>query len=123
MQASRVRSAKTPANLVACEPMLRINCDFDAGNIEVRGLEQDGRARLAIRQDKDSEHYQWFYFRVTGAAGTPLSLVLENAGKASYPPGWEDYRAVYSYDRETWLRADTSYADGCLLYTSPSPRD
>ena len=94
--------------------MLRINCDFDAGNIEVRGLEQDGRARLAIRQDKDSEHYQWFYFRVTGAAGTPLSLVLENAGKASYPPGWEDYRAVYSYDRETWLRADTSYADGAL---------
>ena len=94
--------------------MMHISCDFDAGNIEVRACREDGTATLAIRKDNDSDHYQWFYFRVTGARGLPLRLAIENAGEASYPPGWEGYDTVYSYDRETWFRTESSYADGVL---------
>ena len=35
---------------------------------------------------------------------------IVNAGEASFPGGWEGYRAVASYDRKRWFRVDsTSY--------------
>lgn len=100
--------------MLASPSMITISCEFDGGNIEVKSCGEDGAARLAIRQDKDSEHFQWFYFRVTGGGGLPLSLAIENAGEASYPPGWEGYDVAYSYDRETWFRTETSFNDGVL---------
>jgi len=29
---------------------------------------------------------------VAGAGGTPLKVVIQNAGEASYPDGWVDYK-------------------------------
>src|SRR6266498_4148642 len=47
---------------------LTISSSFDAGNIRV--AKQDGdRADLEIVKDHMSDFYQWFHFRVAGAAG------------------------------------------------------
>lgn len=92
---------------------IRISSDFDAGNIEVLSI--DGtRADLAIRRDKDSDFYQWFYFRVDGAGGRPLELHLTNCASAAYPLGWPGYRACVSADNVDWRRTDTSYEGGVL---------
>ncbi len=92
---------------------ISIHADFDGGNIEVLG--GDGaRFDLAIRPDTASHHYQWFYFRVDGAAGTPLELRLTNAGGSAYPGGWPGYKARVSGDNADWSCAETSYANGVL---------
>jgi murein tripeptide amidase MpaA len=103
---------------------MHISDSFDAGNIEVVDATDPGNVLLHIRKDSGSEHFQWFYFRVSGVRGTPLRLRLQNAGKASYVDGWSDYRACYSYDRETWRRvATTSYDDGILTISHTPERD
>ena len=56
--------------------------------------------------------------------GKKCTFVLENAGDASYPEGWEDYKTVASYDREDWFRiASTEYKDGALSWTLTPERD
>lgn len=92
---------------------LSITSAFDGGNILVRAI-NGTTAELEIRRDKDSDFYQWFYFRVSGAAGQDVELRITNCGGSAYPDGWPDYRARVSEDRENWLLADTSYADGVL---------
>lgn len=98
--------------------MIHVSSRFDSGNIEVvdaddRGADP-GAVRLRIARDGEADFFQWFHFRVSGARGVPLTLVIENAGAASYPKGWEDYRAVASTDRRHWRRVDTDY-DGTAL--------
>jgi murein tripeptide amidase MpaA len=92
---------------------INISADFDGGNIEVAQA-RDARFDLTIRRDKDSDFYQWFYFRVDGAKGADLELNITNAGVSAYPAGWVNYRACVSADNETWVRTDTSYANGTL---------
>ena len=92
---------------------ISIHSDFDGGNIEVTTIE-GGSAKLAIRRDKDSDFYQWFYFRVDGAAGQALELRITNCAGSAYPLGWPDYRACVSGDNNDWLRAPTSYNNGVL---------
>ncbi len=92
---------------------ISIHSDFDSGNIEVTSI--DGtRANLAIRRDKDSDFYQWFYFRVDGAAGQSLELRITNCATSAYPLGWPDYRACVSIDNNDWVRTSTSYTGGIL---------
>jgi len=90
-----------------------ISAAFDGGNIEVEG---GGGAHfdLSIRRDRMSDFFQWFHFRVSGAAGVPLTLRIVNAGKSAYPAGWPRYQARWSEDREDWRCAETDYADGVL---------
>ncbi|WP_425230920.1 M14 family metallopeptidase [Sphingomonas sp.] len=92
---------------------LAINTAFDGGNIRVAGIEGD-RVDLEILTDKDSDFFQWFYFRVAGAAGRTLTFRLLNAGKSAYPFGWPGYRTRASTDLEHWRQTDTSYVDGVL---------
>jgi murein tripeptide amidase MpaA len=68
---------------------------------------------------------QWFHFRVTGAGGSKLQVVIDNAGEASYPDGWHDYKAFCSADRKAWHRVQTtSYVDGKLVIDlDPVPSD
>jgi len=95
--------------------VIRITSAFDSGNINVLKADDPNAIRLEIQKDNGSDFYQWFHFRVTGAAGTPLSLIIENARDAAYPLGWENYNAVASYDREEWFRVPTDYKDGKLF--------
>lgn len=93
---------------------LQISSAFDGGNIIVKDLSDPSYVRLEIARDHQSEFYQWFYFRVTGSVSEKLCLVIENAGDAAYPKGWENYQAVVSHDLEHWRRVPTKY-DGKTL--------
>ncbi|HEY0326996.1 MAG TPA: M14-type cytosolic carboxypeptidase [Allosphingosinicella sp.] len=92
---------------------LSISSPFDGGNIKLVAVDGD-RVDLEIVKDHSSDFYQWFYFRVAGAAGRNLELRLLNAAGSAYPNGWDGYRACVSYDREEWERTDSSYDDGVL---------
>lgn len=89
--------------------MIQISSAFDAGNIEVISLDDPENIRLEIKKDNQSDFYQWFYFRLSGARGISCRLRIMNAGGAAYTNGWKDYRAVASTDRENWVRVDTNY--------------
>ena len=99
-----------------------ISSSFDAGNIEVLDASRPSAVRLKIRPDAGGDHYQWFYFRVIGARDLPLVLQIENAAGASFPRGWEGYRACWSSDLTNWQRTDCAY-DGthlCIRISPPS---
>ena len=93
---------------------MQISQDFDAGNIEIISAADVKNVQLKIRPDNQSEFYQWFYFRLSGAKGQQCNLSILNASGAAYPPGFENYKIVYSYDRVNWLRHPTSLVGGAL---------
>ncbi len=93
---------------------LHITDKFDSGNIIVKNSRDPENIELEIRKDKDSDFYQWFHFRVSGARDEDLVMHITNAGGAAYLEGWPGYQACASYDRETWFRVETSYAKGVL---------
>jgi murein tripeptide amidase MpaA len=87
---------------------ISIDAAFDSGNIEIVSI-GGAAARLRIRRDNRSEFYQWFHFRVAGAAGRELELKISDLNTSAYPGGWPGYRACVSEDRGYWGRADTSF--------------
>ena len=93
---------------------MHISQGFDAGNIELISCAEASNIQLRIREDADSEFYQWFYFRLSGVKATPCTLHILNAGGAAYPLGFENYRVCYSYDRQQWLRHPSSLKNGKL---------
>ena len=94
---------------------LRINAAFDGGNIRVVAIDGD-RVDLEIVPDRDSDFFQWFYFRVAGARGRTLRFRILNAGQAAYPFGWPGYKVRASADRVHWPMIDTRYDDGVLSF-------
>ncbi|WP_126173089.1 M14 family metallopeptidase [Altericroceibacterium xinjiangense] len=87
---------------------ITVNAAFDSGTIEV--LETAGpTARLRIPKDNQSEFYQWFHFRVSGAKGRELILRIGDLNGSAYPDGWKGYRTAVSEDREYWARADSDF--------------
>jgi murein tripeptide amidase MpaA len=94
-----------------------ITSNFDSGNIEVVSIDnKKNDVSLKIRKDTNSDFLQWFHFRVTGAMKQSWKFSILNAGKTSYPKGWEDYRVCVSYDREEWFRIPASYQKGVLKF-------
>jgi murein tripeptide amidase MpaA len=87
---------------------IQIDAQFDSGNIDVLSID-GATARLAIPFDAGNEFKQWFHFRVAGAAGQALTLVIEGLADSAYPEGWPRYRACVSEDRAYWGRTETSY--------------
>ncbi len=92
---------------------LSVSSAFDGGNIRVVAI-QGSRADLEIVKDEQSDFYQWFYFRLTGAGGQPVELRILNCAESAYPHGWPGYRACMSHDRDYWERVETSYEGGVL---------
>jgi murein tripeptide amidase MpaA len=92
---------------------LSVTSAFDGGNIRLVAIEGN-RVDLEIPNDNQSEFYQWFYFRLSGAKAKPVDIRILNCAGAAYPLGWNDYRACLSYDREEWVRTETRYEDGVL---------
>lgn len=99
---------------------MQITTDFDGANIECVSLEKADQIRLRIKNDNNSEHFQWFYFRLTGAKHTPCKLIIENASDVSYLDGFKNYQAVFSDDNNQWLRTETEF-DGKNLIISHTP--
>ena len=100
-----------------------ISSAFDAGNIRV--TRQDGdSADLEIVNDHMSDFYQWFYFRLAGAADRQVTLRIINCAGSAYPNGWPDYKACVSIDRDEWVRVpETVYEDGVLTIRLTPPTD
>jgi len=93
---------------------LSISSAFDGGNIRLVAIDGD-RIDLEIVKDNESDFYQWFYFRLSGAAGRAVEIRILNCAGSAYPLGWDNYRACMSADREEWVRVpETSYAKGVL---------
>lgn len=92
---------------------IHVSAAFDGGNIIVVDRKEDS-FDLEIARDHASDFYQWFHFRLTGAAGRDVAMNIVNAGESAYPGGWTDYAARVSEDRVNWRCADTSFADGVL---------
>lgn len=95
--------------------MIAINSQFDSGNIECVSCKSADDIQLNIRVDNESHFYQWFYFRLTGGSNSNCRMRILNAGQSAYADGWQDYRAVASYDLQTWFRVPTHFADGELV--------
>lgn len=102
---------------------LFISSNFDSGNIEVVDASDPQNVRLRIRADNQSEFYQWFHFRLSGAKGVPVRLVIENAKGAAFPQGFDGYRTCMSVDRDDWTRVDTAYENGELIITHTPEAD
>ena len=96
---------------------MKISSNFDAGNIEIVKIDPGHRSiRLRIRKDTNSDFFQWFHFRLTGTEGKECSISITNAGKSSYPKGWNNYNVCASYDREEWFRIPTTFRGGELKW-------
>ncbi len=100
-----------------------ISSQFDGGNIECIECSDPNNVQLSIRADKQSDFYQWFYFRVANVRNLDCRYVITNAKGASYTGGWKDYRAVASYDREYWFRVDTEFDGEHLIIRHNSSCD
>ena len=101
-----------------------IGCAFDSGNIEVIRAADPSDVELRIRKDAGEDHFQWFHFRATGARDRDLVFRLTNAGEASYPNGWKDYRVCVSYGHEeAWHRLPTEFEGGTLSFRCRSQVD
>ena len=100
-----------------------ISSQFDGGNIDCIDSSDPSNILLNIRADHQSEFYQWFYFRAANVQDLDCRYVIANAADASYQKGWEDYRAVASYDREFWFRVDTSFDGENLVIEHNSSED
>lgn len=95
---------------------MQISKDFDSGNIKVVSQTDYQDIRLQIEPDNQSDFYQWFHFRLSGVRDKSCKLSILNAKGAAYPPGFENYRVVYSYDRQEWLRHPTELKEGVLSF-------
>jgi murein tripeptide amidase MpaA len=100
--------------------MLKISQAFDGGAIETIASCRADDIRVNIRADSRAEFRQWFYFRLQGARDQACRIRVENAGRCTYVDGWQDYRAVASYDRWQWFRVPTTF-DGTTLEIAHAP--
>ncbi len=101
---------------------IKISSHFDAGAIEIVSAQSPDQIHLHLRKDSHADFMQWFYFRLQGARNEACSIQILNAGEATYPTGWEGYRAVASYDREEWFRVDTEF-DGKVITINHTPTE
>ena len=99
---------------------IKISSQFDAGAIDIVSATSAGAIDLNIRKDSHADITQWFYFRLQGAQGEACAIRFLNAGKSAYPAGWEDYKAMASYDRVSWFRVPTTF-DGEVMTIAHTP--
>ncbi len=99
---------------------MKINSNFDSGNIKVIDCSKASDIQLEINKDTHSDFFQWFHFRLQGAQNQTCKMRIINASAASYPEGYEGYYAAASYDKETWFRVPSTY-DGKELVIEHTP--
>jgi murein tripeptide amidase MpaA len=95
---------------------MQISSNFDSGNIKVIDATEPLNIQLEINKDHQSDFYQWFHFRLETTPYELHKLHINELEKSAYPDGWEGYHTVASYDRQTWFRVPSTYADGTLSF-------
>ncbi|GAC34589.1 M14 family metallopeptidase [Paraglaciecola polaris] len=97
---------------------MKVDANFDGGNIIVVDVKNPDNIRLKIRKDSQSDdHCQWFYFRLTGGKSTPCQFSIVNADQATYPEAWPTCTLVTSHDRQNWTRLSTQFKDRQLQFS------
>jgi len=99
---------------------VRISSNFDSGNIQVIRAEDPLNIQLSIRNDNQSDFYQWFHFKLETQSFISHQIAITNLEKSAYPGGWQNYQAVASYDRQEWFRVDCDF-DGNTLTIAHTP--
>jgi murein tripeptide amidase MpaA len=94
---------------------MEIDAELDGGSILVVNAHRPGVAELALRDDCAAAMRQWFHFLVRAEPHEQLALRIINAGSSTFPDGWHGYRALASYDLETWFRLPTRLDRGSLV--------
>lgn len=97
--------------------MIKINSQFDGGNIEVIDISDLKMLRFRIRNDTNSEFKQWFYFQINGVLDQELNITICQLSTSSYPDGWNGYNICASYDNQNWFRILSNF-DGDNLTLS-----
>ena len=86
----RLKKSDGPLKLIEKlqpEQKKKISSNFDGGRIQVLTCEDPKDIRLAIPKDEGAEFYQWFHFRLSGAADTACRIKLVDLAKSEYPNG------------------------------------
>ena len=99
---------------------MHISSNFDSGNIQVVKAEDHTDIQLTIRQDHQSEFYQWFHFRLQSTPFISHNININALNHSAYPEGWKDYYVVASYDRQEWFRVESEF-DGERLQFEFTP--
>ena len=99
---------------------IKISQQFDSGAIDVISADTASNIELNIRQDSHADFTQWFHFRLQGARDEDCTIRFLNAGKATYPKGFEGYQVAASYDSENWFRVPTAF-DGTVMTVNHMP--
>ncbi len=97
---------------------LHISTGFEGASVDLAGIDGD-TVRVRLRADGHGGDMNWFFFRVSGAKGRSLRVVIENsdalsrlAGRDEVPDCWTGYRPFVSENLTDWSRCDAEYADG-----------
>ena len=97
-----------------------LHTDFEAGNIRKFEWLSEQHLRCEVNGETDQEgrnaQPSWFYFRLDGVAGRPLTIDLAGlAGEYNYRQhdgsGLRNTLPVYSYDDREWTHFKTSEFD------------
>ena len=102
--------------------MIKITDSFDSGNIRVLESSDPQNIQLEIKNDNESDFFQWFHFQVQTTPGTKLKIKIMNAHKCAYVPGWDNYKAVASYNKSDWFRVDSTSFNGKELVIEFTPK-
>ena len=97
-------------------PPFIISSAFDSGNISCLSADSSDNIQLEILKDHNSDFYQWFYFRLSGARDQECKLHITNASGSAYTKGWTNYKAVASENKKDWRRIKTNFIDGVLTF-------
>ena len=96
--------------------VMEISANFEGGKIGIVSCDRPDDIRLTLPPDNAAPFMHWFYFRVAGVRGVPLTMSFLNAGETNgvrdaggMPDTWDDYQALASYDRVDWFRVPTDY--------------
>lgn len=93
---------------------MKINSQFDSGNIRVVSCEDIENIVLEIEKDTHSDFFQWFHFKLHTNTFETHTISIQGLEQSAYPEGWTDYQALASYDHDTWFRVESSYHKGVL---------
>ena len=67
---------------------MRISANFDSGNIVVNAAERPDDIQLSIKNDNQSEFYQWFHFKLDSRPFINHKITINDLAKSAYPDGF-----------------------------------